>query len=190
MPYKLIKEINEYLTADECRDIIDKFNNDNDIKPGLVYGGYSERSPKKTNKRKCGINFIELDKIENKVIATINNILSEQRFSVIKNGSLQFTKYQVGDFFEWHTDSIITANNLELTGREYTAIIQLNDDYEGGEFLYKNPDVFTINKKIGNFFVFNSSISHKVSPIKKGTRYTLVMWLALAPSHENKKTSI
>ena len=70
--------------------------------------------------------------------------------------------------------------------------IQLNDEYEGGELQIKDKDnnEITLDKGLGNLFLFYSHIEHRVMPILDGTRYSLVNWFKLAPIENFKKTLI
>ena len=53
--------------------------------------------------------------------------------------------------------------------------IILNDDYEGGEFEFFLDDI-QIKNEIGTVIVFPSYFLHRVNPVTKGTRYSLVAW--------------
>jgi len=107
--------------------------------------------------------------------------------------SCQFTRYSKGQFYNWHCDS--WENIYEKPGapehgkiRKLSVIVSLLDpkDYKGGEleFDYRNKEP---NKKSnlvkcteitprGSIVVFPSFMWHRVCPVKKGTRYSLVMW--------------
>jgi predicted 2-oxoglutarate/Fe(II)-dependent dioxygenase YbiX len=56
----------------------------------------------------------------------------------------------------------------------------LNNDYEGGELCFKLEDKeLKITNKPGHLIVWPSSFMfpHKVQPIKKGVRYSIVSWM-------------
>ena len=68
--------------------------------------------------------------------------------------------------------------------RKLTAIIQLSDDkdYEGGDFEFgitdaKGDDLVKGNRGKGCLLVFPSFLSHRVTPITKGTRYSIITWM-------------
>ena len=57
--------------------------------------------------------------------------------------------------------------------------ILLNSDFEGGEFEISLDEASKDNDmKLdkGSIIVFPSFIEHRVKPVTKGTRYSLVMW--------------
>jgi PKHD-type hydroxylase len=101
------------------------------------------------------------------------------RYNITSLEKAQFATYEEGCFYDWHPDSGVFSPNEEKV-RKLSCVIQLTDpkDYEGGELeLYNgtNPPVKPSNKQ-GSVVVFNSSIYHRVTPVTKGTRYSLVMW--------------
>ena len=71
------------------------------------------------------------------------------------------------------------------TNRSVTVILNLNDDYEGGDFIFFNPlkktEIIRREKlKKGSvlFFPSNFLYGHSVETITKGTRYSIVSWIA------------
>ena len=112
--------------------------------------------------------------------------------------SIQFTKYGLNNFYDWHTDggsdhnSIFNKDNTEVEMfygkvRKLSMTVNLNnsDEYEGGDFkinsgpTIKGEDTVVNCKEIkhkGSIIVFPSFIFHTVTPITKGERYSLVMW--------------
>ena len=91
---------------------------------------------------------------------------------------VQFTMYEGSErgFYDWHVDSYGSARNVAFN-RKLSCVIALSDpnDYEGGEFyLGYGTKPFKFLK--GDVIVFPSFKPHKVAPVVKGTRYTLVSW--------------
>lgn len=108
--------------------------------------------------------------------------------------SCQFTKYGKGQYYGWHCDSwehpYNNPNDLNSNGkiRKLSVTCTLSDpsEYSGGEleFNLNNPEK-TNKKNIvkckeilpkGSICVFPSFVWHRVCPVKKGTRYSLVIW--------------
>jgi PKHD-type hydroxylase len=93
---------------------------------------------------------------------------------------LQLTRYSEGDFFEWHLDfgaGAISARKLSMT-------IQLSDsdDYEGGDLQFMiNQKIVNAPRKKGTIIIFPSFIIHRVTPITKGTRQSIVGWVSGPP---------
>ena len=111
--------------------------------------------------------------------------------------SCQFTKYKLNQFYDWHCDCYSkpydNPNNKNLHGkiRKLSVTCQLTDgsEYEGGEleFDFRNYDPSKRDeskhlvkaKEIlpkGSIVVFPSHVWHRVKPVQKGTRYSLVLW--------------
>ena len=111
--------------------------------------------------------------------------------------SCQFTKYGVGQYYGWHTDSWTKVYNKKDDPnthgkiRKLSVTISLNDpdEYDGGnlEFDFRNDIDFDRNRKHkakacteirprGSIIVFPSFVWHRVAPVTRGTRYSLVIW--------------
>tara|TARA_R110000787_G_scaffold275827_1_gene384595 strand:- start:2294 stop:2926 length:633 start_codon:yes stop_codon:yes gene_type:complete len=105
--------------------------------------------------------------------------------------SCQFTKYNKNQFYDWHCDSFqepFNSKDKNLHGkiRKLSVTCSLSDpkDYSGGELEFQfrdnqNPNKTRICKEIlprGSIVVFPSHVWHRVKPIKKGKRYSLVVW--------------
>jgi Rps23 Pro-64 3,4-dihydroxylase Tpa1-like proline 4-hydroxylase len=89
---------------------------------------------------------------------------------------VDFLKYEVGGKYETHIDGGEIFRNL-------STIVNLNEEYEGGEFLFFNPlnreEVIREEKlKKGSVLCFPSNFTypHSVKPITKGERFSCVCW--------------
>jgi PKHD-type hydroxylase len=89
---------------------------------------------------------------------------------------LQLTKYEApGGFYDKHVD-----REVNQVIRKLSVTVQLSDpsDYEGGDLLLyfsKTPEV--MDKGLGKLIAFPSYTLHEVTPVTKGTRYSLVVWI-------------
>lgn len=63
--------------------------------------------------------------------------------------------------------------------RRISVLIYLNDDYKGGELYFPYQDI-TLKPNAGDIVFFPSTFTHvhQAMPVKKGTKYVLVSWLA------------
>ena len=92
-----------------------------------------------------------------------------------------FLKYSEGGHYDVHVDAGVGFT------RKLTAIINLNDDYEGGEFCFYNPigrrdkqkEIYKTKLGKGSVLMFPSDFlyPHTVKPITKGKRYSIVCWM-------------
>ena len=88
----------------------------------------------------------------------------------------QFTRYDApGGKYDQHID-----RGLNTWTRKLSFTLQLSDpkDYVGGDLeLYYGKDPTVPNKEQGFVTVFPSYVMHRVTPVTKGTRYSLVAWI-------------
>ena len=81
-------------------------------------------------------------------------------------GAIQI--YNKDDYFEPHRDTVGYPNYRILS-----MTVCLNDEYKGGKFFV---DSEKITLDIGDAVVFKPGDIHWVTPVTKGTRYSLAMW--------------
>jgi hypothetical protein len=101
-----------------------------------------------------------------------NNIKNIYRCEV---ESIQVLKYSKFNHYTWHCDS------SPINPRTFSCIYFLNENYEGGELCFRNPDgtgEFIIPKKENRMIIWPSSFlyPHTVKPVTNGERYTIVSW--------------
>ena len=107
--------------------------------------------------------------------------------------SCQFTIYKKKQFYDWHCDSWDSVYNRPENLNEHNKIrklsvtVSLSDpkEYSGGllQFDFRNSregkpvirDAIEILPK-GSICVFPSFVWHRVTPVTKGTRKSLVIW--------------
>ena len=113
---------------------------------------------------------------------------------------IQYTIYNEGDYYDWHTDGGLTTHykpqfignstdgvgndfynqNTELV-RKLSFSLQLSDpeDYEGGELELINEigESYLSPKTQGCLILFDSRTRHRVRTVTKGTRKSLVGWV-------------
>lgn len=179
----IVKTIENFLSKDECHRIINE-----NIDSNLLEAVVGVRREIKKNIRNSKINFIENNEIKEKLVNELKKHILLKGFQVAVIKEFQFTKYEVGGFYDWHMD----YNPLHdgFNKRFYSSVIQLNDNYHGGELLYRdeNEKEHIFKRGLGNLFIFNSSTYHKVNPITYGERYSLVNWLSVEEIPGFKKT--
>lgn len=94
----------------------------------------------------------------------------QTNLKLIKNKEqIHFHKFIKGDWFGLHDD--------ERGKRLFAIGVLLNDDFDGGDFKLYNPNETTLNKQIGNTYVFDVRIKHEITPILDGVRYSLLWFL-------------
>lgn len=90
---------------------------------------------------------------------------------------LQYTIYEGnGGHYDWHADL-----GPKISNRKLSCVLQLSDadDYEGGELQLNNGgSSINVGKKKNRIVFFSSFVLHRVTPVTKGTRVSLVTWLS------------
>lgn len=187
-----VKYIENFLTPDECKSII-RLGETNDLiqmKSSLILNGkvVSENMAYDGNKR-MGCYFTDtllelplIKELTDKIINISNELAPFNGISYHTVPKYSFNRYGSGDFLDWHPDSHEIIN-----GATITYIIQLNEEYDGGNVKYKINDVeYLVKKKEGSVFIFDSNIVHSVDEITNGVRYSINVW----PSKKIKKSLI
>jgi PKHD-type hydroxylase len=88
----------------------------------------------------------------------------------------QYTEYPTGGFYDWHIDSDVNcANEPPVRKISMTCLLSPESEFEGGG-LELMSDGKIVRPKQGQAIFFASFIRHRVIPISKGIRKSLVMW--------------
>ena len=106
--------------------------------------------------------------------------------------SCQFTIYKKGQYYDWHCDSwdkpYVEEGPTKGKVRKLSVTVTLTDpkEYKGGEleFDFRNLDpdkeratkICTEILPKGSVVVFPSFVWHRVKPVTKGERNSLVIW--------------
>ena len=117
----------------------------------------------------------------------------------IDGGSIQYTQYSEGQFYNWHQDSdldtfykpqLVHSSGVNMNQdqsilrgeyvRKLSFSLQLSDptDYTGGEvqFLDNGGKTYFAPKQRGTLMVFDSRTKHRVRRVRSGMRKSLVGW--------------
>ena len=93
---------------------------------------------------------------------------------------LQLADYSNEGFFDWHMD----FGAGDISNRKLSITVQLSspDEYEGGELQFMiNQNIVTAPKEKGTAVIFPSFMLHRVTPVSKGSRKSIVGWIAGPP---------
>ncbi len=124
------------------------------------------------------------------------NAMAGWNFDWNRSESCQFTKYKLNQYYDWHQDTWPKPYNHPGRRdhgmiRKLSVTCQLTDgsEYKGGEleFDFRNydPQMRDETKHLrkateilprGSMIVFPSFLWHRVKPVTKGVRYSLVLW--------------
>ena len=108
---------------------------------------------------------------------------------------MQIARYRKGGFYSWHkdgsSDSLSSYDKPEsplLHGnvRKLSMTLVLNDNFEGGALEFasyskEKCEITPIKPKEGDMIFFTSGMEHRIAPVTKGVRYSLVNWFIGPP---------
>jgi PKHD-type hydroxylase len=172
-------------TPQQCQMVIDAGHAE---KPEPAKVGSRERGgTHDTKKRVTTISWIPFKKmpemyqqIEATMIRTNGNHFGFDGMRLTEPA--QFTEYPKGGFYDWHMDSD-THFKHEPTVRKISMTLLLSDpaEFKGGELQFMDKGKAIDNLKQGQAIFFASFLRHRVAPVKKGIRRSLVMWFGGPP---------
>lgn len=170
--------------SEQLCDSIVHAKSEHNLQFGTVGGDVGERveSEQRTS-RICFLHKI----YDSPAYHCLNSIISKVNaeaydFDLNEIETSQFTEYceTYKGHYNFHRDSHQLGDSI----RKLSIVVQLSNpsDYEGGVFEFKNdvelPEHW--NKK-GTAIVFPSEMGHRVTPVTKGKRYSLVTWVLGPP---------
>ena len=110
------------------------------------------------------------------------------KYDIVAAQNCQVTRYTKDGFYSWHKDGIGSHNEVRnepdnkfLHGntRKLSMSIVLNSNFEGGDLELYMDEVPRLEE--GSIIVFPSFMEHRVAPVVKGIRYSLVTWFLGPP---------
>jgi PKHD-type hydroxylase len=117
--------------------------------------------------------------IENLMLKTNNNHFGFDNMQLTEPA--QYTEYPSGGFYDWHIDSDVDCKNEPPVRKiSMTCLLSHESEFEGGG-LELMSDGKIARPKQGQAIFFASFIRHRVIPISKGVRKSLVMWFGGTP---------
>lgn len=163
-------------TADECRKIIE-IGNARIVDSSRVRGNNLDtkiRDSKNSWLMPCDDTEWIFRRVTDVIVDLNSKYFKFDLYGFIEG--FQFTRYDApGGKYDQHID-----RGLNTWTRKLSFVLQLSDpkDYTGGdlELLFGNEPTKPA-KEQGYVTVFPSYVLHRVTPVTKGTRYSLVAWI-------------
>lgn len=184
--------VEDILTEKECHDIIELGKNIGDKTDDIVV--IDQQSSVNKNIRNTELYFFSDENTYQKIIPHINaiNQRSGWNYSYNRIEPLQLGIYNENGHYDWHSDDSCypygeEAGLFKGLYRKLSFSILLGGDFEGGNFeivknmAVKNPEVDSIKLVPGRMILFPSFTPHRVAPVTKGTRISLVGWICGEP---------
>jgi hypothetical protein len=122
------------------------------------------------------------------------------RFDItgIGGSAMQYSEYSPGQYYQWHVDDSpmlkhmwgpadinqerpdwIDKGSTQVTRKlSFSLILSDPSEYEGGQFQFLGYDhkMYQAPQDKGTLIIFDSKAVHRVRPVKKGIRKSLVGW--------------
>lgn len=167
---------------DEVDKIIKLSANYQSQQAEIGYGGEGSYNP---SKRRSHVKWIPSTP-ENIWIYTrfeqlVKQVNNNYGFEIVGGEPIQYTEYSESEAgeYNWHTDYSIVNKHKYM--RKISVSIFLTDkhEYVGGDFILTTyvDDLFIPEQKKGYGVVFPSWYPHRVTPVVRGLRKSLVMWV-------------
>ena len=173
-------------TPQQCQMIVDAGHQQ---KPEKALVGGGAKGAHDTKKRVTTISWIPFDKLPEmyKQIENQLSIVNLNHFGfdgVTLTEPAQFTEYPKGGFYDWHMDLNSFGQEGPFPIRKISMTLLLSDpkDFTGGDLMFSEMgDNKPLPLKQGQAIFFASFLRHKVAPVKKGIRRSMVMWFGGPP---------
>ena len=170
----------------QCQMIVDAGHQQ---KPEVAKVGGVEKGQHDTKKRVTTISWIPFAKLPEmyKQIENQLSIVNLNHFGfdgVRLTEPAQFTEYPKGGFYDWHMDLNAFGQEGQNPIRKISMTLLLSDpkDFTGGDLMFSEMgDNKPLPLKQGQAIFFASFLRHKVAPVKKGIRRSMVMWFGGPP---------
>ena len=180
----IIQTTTPLFTPGQCREIIESGRAQ---KPQQAQVGMNKPgSGTDTKKRVTTISWLPFKEMGH-MYQDLNNFIQKANENHFGFGDIrvteqaQFTEYPEGGFYDWHMDCDVNMSH-EPPVRKITMTLLLNDpsEFEGGHLEIMAPGKFAELKQ-GHAICFASFLNHRVQPVTRGVRQSLVVWFGGKP---------
>ena len=170
-------------TPEQCQQIIDCGRRQ---PPQQAKVGGKPGSGADTKKRVTTISWIPFKEME-PMYDDINTFIQKSNLNHFGFGDIQiteqaqFTEYPEGGFYDWHIDCDVDMKHEPPVRKiSMTLLLSPENQFEGGDLELMEPGKF-VKLKQGHAIIFASFLNHRVNPVIRGVRQSLVMWFGGTP---------
>jgi PKHD-type hydroxylase len=182
----IVETTKPIFTPEQCKMIIEAGRAEPKQDAGVGNDKGTKGGHVDTNTRTSHISWIPFSKMDemykdiNRTMqATNNNHFGFNGMTI--NEMAQYTEYPEGGFYEWHVDND-TNMQYEPPVRKIsmTLLLSPESEFEGGDLELMSEGKIAKLKQ-GHAIFFASFIRHRVKPVIRGRRQSLVMWFGGTP---------
>jgi len=173
-----------FLSDDDINYLLARpeWHDQNDAKIGGGGDGVVDKEKRRTN-----ISWMGVDKNNHHIWQKMTNAIwsaNRQFFQFDLTGCYElaqlgtYTQYDQGHY-DWHTDTTLSASSSPYRKLSMSLLLSDPSEFEGGEFQvkYGNDDIKLVEQKRGRAWFFPSWTLHRVTPVTRGIRRSLVLWV-------------
>ena len=176
----IVETIGPIFTPKQCQMVINKGMS---LKKEIAAVGMGQKpgggiDPKKRITTISWIPFKDMPEmyrdIERTMLQANNNHFGFQGMRLTEPG--QFTHYLPGGFYEWHMDNDVMGLRQQPVRKiSMTLLLSSENEFDGGELEFMDKGK-KAKLKQGHAIFFASWLQHRVKPVTRGERKSLVMW--------------
>ena len=171
-------------TPEQCQMVIDAGRKQRPQKAQV--GMNKPKGGVDTNKRITTISWIPFKEMQ-PMYDQINEFIQKANRNHFGFGDIQiteqaqFTEYPEGGFYDWHMDTDVTMQHEPPVRKiSMTLLLSPENQFEGGDLELMAPGK-RAKLKQGHAIIFASFLNHRVAPVTRGVRQSLVMWFGGKP---------
>ena len=180
----IVETTTPLFTPEQCQMVIDAGRRQRPQKAqvgmGKPGGGVD------TKKRTTTISWIPFKEME-PMYNQINEFIQKANRNHFGFGDIQiteqaqFTEYPEGGFYDWHMDTDVNMKHEPPVRKiSMTLLLSPENQFEGGDLELMAPGK-RVKLKQGHAIIFASFLNHRVAPVTRGVRQSLVMWFGGEP---------
>tara|TARA_R100000655_G_scaffold28454_1_gene57828 strand:+ start:986 stop:1567 length:582 start_codon:yes stop_codon:yes gene_type:complete len=180
----IVETTTPLFTPEQCRQIIECGRKQKPQKAqvgmGKPGGGVD------TKKRTTTISWIPFKEMQ-PMYNQINEFIQKANRNHFGFGDIQiteqaqFTEYPEGGFYDWHMDTDVNMQHEPPVRKiSMTVLLSPENQFEGGDLELMAPGK-RVKLKQGHAIIFASFLNHRVAPVTRGVRQSLVMWFGGEP---------
>ena len=178
----MIIEIPNVLTQDECEEVIQ------------YYEEYPELRRSGDAQERFNGYTMETSQVHGPLLKTIAALTNRLIIKAAKSYNVEelyldfqtIVKWEQGEEMEFHADNVTQEKEPHhyCGWRDYSSILYLNHDYEGGDTIFKHQQQRQPPMQ-GTAILFPATFgyTHGVAKVETGTRYTISSWFTQDREH-------
>lgn len=183
--YDYVYVVHNYLTPEECASYIEMAEGIGFVDaPVSTSQGQVMRKDIRNNLRLMWDSPETADILWQRIQPWVINPWRHRR-AIGLNERLRFYKYEPGQAFAPHFDGRYRRNEFEKS--DFTFLVYLNDDFEGGGTRFFQPQTFRVVPKAGSALLFHHPQLHEGEVVESGVKYVLrsdVMYRSANAEHD------